>query len=95
MLASCNNLSAATESLTLPITFFTFENAPPEFNEESEDDINEDEEIEINEEDLAALFEEEEDLDERMKFKFILVYILIFSFFAQKLLSDEREYQSC
>ena len=27
-----------------------------------------------------------------MKFKFILVYILIFSFFAQKLLSDEREY---
>ena len=28
-----------------------------------------------------------------MKFKFILVYILIFSFFAQKLLSDEREYQ--
>ena len=40
-----------------------------EINEESEDEINEDEEIEINEEDLAALFEEEDDLDERMKFK--------------------------
>ncbi len=35
-----------------------------EINEESEEEINEDEEIEINEEDLAALFQEEEELEE-------------------------------